>query len=234
MRIKPTTASGFFAITSAVVLAACGGQSQNYQMSPTQTVTVPKGTVTGAASVGDANALAQMVADGNSNAMAQFDHLNGDVSKLQATETQQLAASQAALAKLVELSNQQGSGSVTLFFVEGSAQLNQEQQQRLIRFLDYLSRDSRGRKVILVSVGSASAVGAAAFNHKLSMERAQDPLATINQYLVNTPHQFYKVSAVGDMYAPADASQQVDQRYQNVRIVAAYSTSQLSSGGVGE
>jgi hypothetical protein len=27
------------------------------------------------------------------------------------------------------------------------------------------------------------------------------------QYLVNTPHRFYKVSAVGDMYAPMNATQ---------------------------
>ncbi len=44
---------------------------------------------------------------------------------------------------------------------------------------------------------------------------------------MNTPHQFYKVSAVGDMYAPRNASQLVNQRYQNVRIVAAYSAAQL-------
>jgi hypothetical protein len=119
---------------------------------------------------------------------------------------------------------------VTLFFAEGSAQLNQEQQQRLIRFLDYLSRASAGRTVILVSVGSASAVGPAVVNRQLSIARAQAPVDIIQQYLINTPHTFYKVSSVGDMYAPKDASQQVDQRYQNVRIVAAYSASQL--GGV--
>jgi hypothetical protein len=49
----------------------------------------------------------------------------------------------------------------------------------------------------------------------------------IEQYLVNTPHQFYKVSAVGDMYAPKNASYTVDQRYQSVRIVAAYDQAQL-------
>jgi hypothetical protein len=75
--------------------------------------------------------------------------------------------------------------------------------------------------VILVSVGSASAVGPAAVNRRLSIERSQAPLPTISQYLVNTPHEFYKVSAVGDMYAPKDASTEVAQRYQNVRIVAA-------------
>ena len=83
---------------------------------------------------------------------------------------------------------------------------------------------------MLVSVGSASAVGSASFNHRLSLERSQAPLATIEQYLVNTPHQFYKASGVGDMYAPKDASMQVEQRYQNVLIVAAYDTSPLPSG----
>src|SRR5271167_93086 len=215
------------ASASVLLLAACAGQSQDYTISPGQTVTVPKGMVTGAASVGDANALAQMIVDSNNTAMAGFDRVNGNLAQMQDTETKELQASQNALAKLVQLSNQQGSGAVTLFFAEGSAALNQEQQQRLIRFLDYLSREARGRTVILVSVGSASAVGPAAVNRRLSIERAQAPVDITQQYLINTPHTFYKVSAVGDMYAPKDASQQVDQRYQNVRIVAAYSTSQL-------
>jgi outer membrane protein OmpA-like peptidoglycan-associated protein len=213
--------------TSTLLLAACAGQSQTYTMNSGQSVTMPKGTLTGAASVGDANALAQMVADGNSNAMQQFDKLGGDMSQMQATQTQELQNSQAALTKLEQLSDQQGSGQITLFFAEGSAQLNQEQQQRLIRFLDYIARESAGREVIMVSVGSTSAVGPAAVNHQLSIERSQAPLPTINQYLVNTPHEFYKVASVGDMYAPKDASTQVDQRYQNVRIVAAYDKAQL-------
>jgi outer membrane protein OmpA-like peptidoglycan-associated protein len=212
---------------AALLLAACAGQSETYTVNPGQTVTVPKGTVTGAASVGDANALAKMIVDSNNNAMAGFDRVNGNLTQMQSTESKELQASQDALAKLVQLSDQQGSGAVTLFFAEGSATLNQEQQQRLIRFLDYLSRGSQGRTVILVSVGSASAVGPAAVNRRLSVERAQAPVNIIEQYLINTPHTFYKVSAVGDMYAPKDASQLVEQRYQNVRIVAAYSTAQL-------
>jgi outer membrane protein OmpA-like peptidoglycan-associated protein len=216
------------ATASAVLLAACAGQPETYQMNQGQSVTMPKGTMTGAASVGDANALAQMIVNDNNNAMAQFDQLNGDMTKMQAVQTQQLQNSQQALTKLEELSDQQGSGQITLFFVEGSAQLNQEQQQRLIEFLDYLSRENRGRKVILVSVGSASAVGSPAFNHKLSIERSQAPLAIIEQYLVNTPHEFYKVSAVGDMYAPKNATYTVDQRYQSVRIIAAYDQAQLN------
>jgi outer membrane protein OmpA-like peptidoglycan-associated protein len=212
---------------SSLLLAACAGQPQTYQMNSGQSVTMPKGTVTGAASVGDANALAQMVADSNTNAMQQFDKLGGDMNRMQASQNQELQNSEAALTKLEQLSDQQGSGQITLFFAEGSAQLNNEQQQRLIRFLDYISRESAGRTVVMVSIGSASAVGPASVNRQLSIQRSQAPLQIINQYLVNTPHEFYKVSSVGDMYAPRDASAQVDQRYQNVRIVAAYDKSQL-------
>lgn len=117
----------------------------------------------------------------------------------------------------------------TLFFAGGSATLDQFQYQRLVNFLDYLQRESRGRKVILVSIGSASAVGTASVNRKLSVERSQAPLPIINQYLVNIPHQFYKVSAIGDMYAPKNAPMQVEKRYQSVRIIAAYDASQLGS-----
>ena len=101
------------------------------------------------------------------------------------------------------------------------------QTNRLVNFLDYLARDSRGRTVILVSIGSASATGNAQINKKLSTERSQAPLPTINQYLVNTPHKFYKVTGVGDMYAPKNASIQVEERYQSARIIAAYNTSDL-------
>jgi outer membrane protein OmpA-like peptidoglycan-associated protein len=218
--------SGFLAFASAILLAACAGQSQTYSPTNGAPVTMPKGTMTGGASVGDANALAQLVVEGNNSAMAGFDRVNGDMTQMQATDNQELQNSQQALAQLEQLSNQQGSGQITLFFATGSIELNQEQQQRLIGFLDYLSRDNRGRTVILVSVGSASAVGPASINRQLSIGRSQAPLAMINQYLVNTPHNFYKVSAVGDMYAPKNVSLAVDQRYQNVRIIAAYSNPQ--------
>jgi outer membrane protein OmpA-like peptidoglycan-associated protein len=215
------------ATVSTAMLAACAGQQETYTMAPGQQVAMPKGTMTGGASVGDANALAQMIVDENNNAMAGFDRVNGQLAQMQSTETQSLKTSQEALAKLEQLSNQQGSGEITLFFAEGSARLNQEQEQRLVRFLDYLQRESRGRTVILVAIGSASAIGSPAVNRKLSVERANAPLNTINQYLVNTPHRFYKVSAVGDMYAPKNASYTVEQRYQSVRIIAAYDQAQL-------
>lgn len=216
------TAVLVIAAATAGMLAGCAGKPQTYSLEGGESVTMPKGTLTGAASAADANALAKEVADTNNNAMQQF-------GKVENMQNQELQNSQAALAKLEQLSEQQGSGQITLFFKEGSTKLDKEQEGRLIRFLDYLSREARGRKVILVSVGSASAIGSASVNQKLSMERSQAPLATIDQYLVNIPHQYYKVSAVGDMYAPKGASMQVEQRYQNVRIIAAYDKSQLGS-----
>jgi hypothetical protein len=101
------------------------------------------------------------------------------------------------------------------------------QTQRLIEFLDYLGRQSRGRTVILVSIGSASAIGNPQINKKLSMARSQFPLSIIDEYLVNIPHNFYKVTGIGDMYAPKNSTMQVEQRYQNVRIIAAYGTANL-------
>ena len=80
-----------------------------------------------------------------------------------------------------------------------------------------------------MSIGSASAIGSASINRKLSVERSDAPLPIINQYLVNTPHQFFKVSAIGDMYAPKGAPMQVEKRYQSVRIIAAYDAAQLGN-----
>jgi hypothetical protein len=76
-------------------------------------------------------------------------------------------------------------------------------------------------------VGSASTTGSQAINERLSRERATAPEPIIDQYLVNVPHQFFKVYGLGDVYSPKDASLTVDQRYQNVRIVAVYDTNQV-------
>jgi len=219
------------AALAVALLAGCAGQPTTVVMEgPAQTVqttTVPKGTFLGGASAGEATALAQLVATSNNNTMAAFDRVGGQMNQLQATDKQTLQDSQAALAKLEQLSLRQGAGEITLFFAEGSAKLDQFQYQRLVNFLDYISREAAGRKVIMVSIGSASAVGAAAINRKLSMERSEAPLPVIGQYLVNIPHQMFKVSSVGDMYAPKNASASVEARYQSVRIIAAYDVAQL-------
>jgi outer membrane protein OmpA-like peptidoglycan-associated protein len=212
------------AVATAGALAGCAGQPQTYDLQGGQSVTVPKGTMLGGASAGQTTALAQEIADSNNNAMTQF-------GKVENTQNKELQTSQAALAKLEQISAEQGTGQITLFFAEGSATLDQFQYQRLVSFLDRIQFESRGRKVILVSIGSASAVGSATVNQKLSVERSQAPLPIVSQYLVNTPHQFFRVSAVGDMYAPKNAPMSVEKRYQSVRIIAAYDAAQVGKLG---
>jgi len=197
-------------------------------------VAVPKSTWTGAASGEQADVLAREIVIANNNSMKEFDKLQGHLdkedkamAKLQSAEDKNLQTAQQGLAKLEKLSNEQGTGQITLFFKTGSAKLDHDQTQRLITFLDYLSRSSRGRKVILLSIGSASAIGSAQTNKKLSIARSEAPLPIIDQYLVNVPHIFYKVTGVGDMYAPRGESLQVEHRYQNVRIIAVYDTSNI-------
>ena len=187
-----------------------------------QTVTFPNGTTFGGASGSQASTLAQLIVDSNNNNMKDFEQLEG-------TSSKNLQTSQQALQTLEHLSQQQGTGDITLFFATGAATLpaNGLQYQRLINFVDYLSRNSRGRKILLVMIGSASATGSMSVNQKLSQERSQAPEPIINQYLVNDPHQFFKVYGIGDMYAPKNVSLQQDQRYQNVRIIAVYDTNQI-------
>jgi hypothetical protein len=49
----------------------------------------------------------------------------------------------------------------------------------------------------------------------------------IDQYLVNIPHQFFKVYGLGDIYSSKHATLTQEQRYQNVCIIAVYQTDQV-------
>jgi outer membrane protein OmpA-like peptidoglycan-associated protein len=219
--------SGILGLVVAGVLAGCAGQTEQFSMqSPAgqapQSVTFPNGTTFGGASGRQASELAQIVVDSNNNNMRDYQQLQG-------TESKNLQTSQQALSMLEHLSNEQGTGQITLFFPTGSAELRQgsEQGERLIRFLDYISRESRGREVLFVLIGSASATGSMQTNERLSRERSQAPEPIIDQYLVNVPHKYFKVYGLGDMLSPKGATLTVDQRYQNVRIVAVYQTDQV-------
>jgi outer membrane protein OmpA-like peptidoglycan-associated protein len=219
--------SGILGLVVAGVMAGCAGQTEQLSMQspagqPPQSVTFPNGTTFGGASGRQASELAQIVVDSNNNNMRDYQQLQG-------TESKNLQTSQQALSMLEQLSNQQGTGQITLFFPTGSAELRQgsEQGERLIRFLDYISRDSRGREVLFVLIGSASATGSMQTNERLSRERSQAPEPIIDQYLVNVPHKYFKVYGLGDMLSPKGATLTVDQRYQNVRIVAVYQTDQV-------
>lgn len=215
------------AIGVTAVLGGCMGQPQSFNMQQAgdqapQTITFPNGTIFGGASGNQASSLAQIMVEANNNNMRDYEELQGTASK-------NLQTSQQALGILEQLSQQQGTGEITLFFPTGSAALPSSglQYDRLINFLDYISRNSRGRQVIFVMIGSASATGGLSINEKLSRERSQAPEPIIDQYLVNVPHQYFRVYGLGDIYSPKNVSLQEDQRYQNVRIIAVYQTNQI-------
>ncbi|MGN6730843.1 MAG: hypothetical protein ACTHMB_02560 [Candidatus Binatia bacterium] len=221
---------GVLSLIVAVILTGCAQPppqqfvvQQPDEQKP-QTITFPNGTMFGGASGSQASTLAQLIVDSNNNNMKDYEQLEGTASK-------NLQTSQQALQMLEHLSQQQGTGEITLFFPTGSAALPQGslQYQRLINFVDYLSRNSRGRKILVVMIGSASATGSMSINQRLSRERSEAPESIIDQYLVNDPHQFFKVYGIGDMYSPKNVSLQEDQRYQNVRIIAVYDTNQIPS-----
>jgi outer membrane protein OmpA-like peptidoglycan-associated protein len=222
-----TSMWGILGLVVAALLAGCAGQTEQLSMQsptgqPPQSVTFPNGTTFGGASGRQASELAQIVAESNNNNMQDYQRLQG-------TESKNLQTSQQALQMLEQLSNQQGTGQITLFFPTGSAELRQgsEQGERLIRFLDYLSRESRGREILFVMIGSASATGDTQINERLSRERSAAPEPIIDQYLVNNPHKYYKVYGLGDTYSPKNVPLTQEQRYQNVRIIAVYQTDQV-------
>jgi outer membrane protein OmpA-like peptidoglycan-associated protein len=223
--------SRILGLSLVAVFAGCAGQTeqlamqtpqQGTQQPAPQAITFPNGTTFGGASGRQASQLAQIIVEANNNNMQ-------DYQKLQGTESKNLQTSQQALTMIEHLSNEQGTGEITLFFPTGSHELRQGQEQynRLITFLDYLSRQSRGRKVLFLLIGSASATGNPQVNERLSQERAAAPEPIIDQYLVNIPHQFFKVYGLGDIYSPKQAPLTQEQRYQNVRIIAVYDTDQV-------
>jgi outer membrane protein OmpA-like peptidoglycan-associated protein len=228
---------GILGVAMAAMLGGCAPQPPPQQLvvqrpdeQKPQTVTFPNGTTFGGASGSQASTLAQLIVDSNNNNMKDYEQLQGTASK-------NLQTSQQALRMLEHLSEQQGTGEITLFFPTGSAALPQGslQYQRLINFVDYLSRNNRGRKILFLMIGSASATGSMSVNQKLSQDRSQAPEPIIDQYLVNEPHQFFKVYGLGDMYSPKNVSLREDQAYQNVRIIAVYDTNQIPAlrGGSG-
>jgi outer membrane protein OmpA-like peptidoglycan-associated protein len=199
----------------AVFLVGCAGQTEQLSMQqpaqgaapppPPQAITFPNGTTFGGASGRQASELAQIVVEANNNNLQEYQRLRSGEQQLQ------------------------GTGEITLFFPVDQVELKQGSLQytRLITFLDYLSRESRGRRVLFLLIGSASAIGNPQQNIRLSRERSQEPEPIIDQYLVNVPHQFFKVYGLGDIYSPKNVTLSQEQRYQNVRIVAVYQTDQV-------
>jgi hypothetical protein len=224
-----------------------------------KTVEFPKGTWTGGASTNQAGTLAQLFVNSHNMAMRQFSKLQDSQDSiktaqealknssqrleetnrliLEAAQKQQEAAqknqevAQKTLQKIEEVSREQGTGQITLFYPVGTGALkeNSLEYERMIRFVDFLSRESRGRKVLFISIGSASAFGPPKVNLKLAKARADFPKGIIDKYLVNSAHEYYKVYGTGDLYSPKGISKKEHERYQHTRLIALYETDKAPS-----
>ena len=154
--------------------------------------------------------------------------VQSDLGEIKAADQAALETARRSLQKIEEMSAGQGTGELTVFFPLGSAALEKGslEYERLVHFADFLARESRGRKVIFLSIGSASGLGSKKKNLKLAEKRAEKPLEVLDKYLVNIPHEFYKVYGTGDLHSPKKAKMKEHQRYQHARIIALFDTAQ--------
>lgn len=215
-----------------------------------KTVEFPKGTCFGKASTEQASTLAQIFVDSHNMAMKEFDQVKANQEKMKGSlqnldasarrleeANQKLlesaqknqATAEKTILRIEKLSKDQGTGEITIFYPIGVKRLKEGslEYSRVVQFLDYLARESRGRKVLLVSIGSASAIGKKQVNARLAGARAQFPKEIVDKYLVHVPHEFYKVYGVGDQYSPKNVSLKEHGRYQNSRLIAVFETDQV-------
>lgn len=157
--------------------------------------------------------------------------MKSDLDAIKTSSQKSLETAQKSLKVVEEIANTQGTGELSVFFPNGSANLARggAEHDRLVRFADFLARESRGRKVILLSIGSASAYGNQKVNLNLAKKRSEVPLDIMDKYLVNVPHEFHKVFGNGDMNSPKDVKMKEHQRYQHARIIAVFDKERVAN-----
>ena len=203
-----------------LLISGCAGNTKQLTLASGEEIVFPNGTIFGGASTAQATSLAEIFVNAHNKTSQQLNEINKD-------QQQQKETAEKALNIIEELSKRQGTGEITLFFTTGNYQITSSEHDRLVRFLDFLSRESHGRKVLLISIGSASAFGNKQHNQRLAVRRAQSPVSIVEKYLINIPYEFYKVYSTGDRYSPADISLKKQKIYQHTRIIAVYESNQI-------
>jgi hypothetical protein len=243
-------------IIAGSVLIGCAGEYKELRIRDTngamKSVVFPKGTLMGSASKEQASQLAQIFVDSHNNAMKETDEIKkstqtieGSPQRIEASSQrieasnqkildssqQNLETAQKTLRTIEQLSKRQGTGEITLFYPVGVYQIKAGslEYERLVNFIDSLSHGSKGRKILFISIGSASAFGSNNLNEKLAKKRSETPKDVIDKYLVNIPHEFFKVYGIGDINSPRNVSMKEHQKYQSTRIIAFYETDQIPS-----
>lgn len=150
-----------------------------------------------------------------------------ELQEIKKTSQATLATAQRTLNIVEEMARRHGTGEITVFFAVAAAQLVGQERERLVHFADFLAREARGRKLLLLSIGSASAFGDQRVNLKLAERRSAVPVDVLEKYLVNVPHEFHQVYGTGDLYSPKGVTMKEHERYQSARVIAVFETSQL-------
>lgn len=150
-----------------------------------------------------------------------------ELREVKQTSQATLATAQRTLTTVEEMARRHGTGEITVFFAVASAQLAGQERERLVHFADFLAREARGRKLLLLSIGSASAFGDQGVNLRLAERRAGAPIDVLDKYLVNVPHEFHQAYGTGDLYSPKGVTMKEHERYQSARVIAVFETTQL-------
>ena len=171
------------------------------------------------------------VMDGLAAVKSSSQSIQSDLEAIKHTNQKALETAQRTLQAFEDMASQQGTGEISIFFQNGSASLEKSalDYERLVHFADFLARESRGRKVILLSIGRASAFGDTKVNAALAKKRAEVPLDILAKYLINTPHEFHKVASTGDLNSPKDVKMKEHQRYQHTRVIAVFGKEKAAS-----
>jgi len=210
---------------SLLIICGCAGQKTELKLTQAdgsnKSYTLPEGTLTGHASTEQAATLGQILSDSHNTQMAVA---KNDTKIFIDSIKQDFEVDHKTLVILEEMSRKQGTGEITIFFPTSSSQIAPCEMKRLVNFTDYISKKSMGRKVYFIMIGSASRTGKTEKNKTLALKRAEAPINVIDKYLINIPHEYYRVYSLGDTHSPKTykKDKNINSRYQHTRIIAFY------------
>jgi hypothetical protein len=235
-------------LVAILCLSGCAEFTQEYPLTPDDKLILPSVNAIGTPTEASISQIADMLVVALNKSRAETERKEKENQK--GKESTQTDSVNQALQSFVDISKKQGAGEITLFFPKGSDSLEfaYTERDRLVQFLDFLARESHGRKILLLSIGSASVADTPSNKYQvynirekkavpkksvankiqLSVARAKAPLGIIEKYLVNVPHQTYDAYGIGEHKGPdkiLDLEEQ--EKYQHVRIIAAFEKADL-------
>ena len=116
-------------------------------------------------------------------------------------------------------------GELTIFYEIDKYELKYagpDVYNRLEQFASQIAEKSQGKKILLVYIGSASAIGPKDNNVFLGKKRAHAPIPILEKCFADVPHENIKIFGTADYYSPSNVSMLTHYRYQHTRVIAYY------------